>query len=88
MPRATTCGYFGWATVGVAGGEVSGLFPTVGGLPEAKHLIYLMLLEKRDGRVDPEESKDAGETILYLYGALIVAICEAWDKVWGYKCGQ
>ncbi len=41
-----------------------GLFPSVGGLSEFKHLIYLMLLEKRCGKVDPEKLEYAGEAIL------------------------
>jgi hypothetical protein len=46
----------------------------VGGLPETQHLVYLLLLEEGDERVDPEEATDAGEAILHLHGALIVAI--------------
>ena len=61
MPRSITCGYRRWVTVGVAGSEVSWLFLAVGGLPEAKRLIYHLLLKKRYGRVDPEESEDTGE---------------------------
>jgi hypothetical protein len=70
------------------GGEVSGLFQAVGGLPEAKHLIYLLLLEKRYGGIDPEESEDAGEAVLYLHCALPFAICEILDKFWGYEGGR
>ena len=56
-----------------------------GGLPETLHLVYHMLLDEGNRRVDPEEAKDAGEAILYLHGALIVAICEVLDKVWSNK---
>ncbi len=83
VPRAATCGYRGWVRIGVTGVEVSGLFPTVGGLPEAQPLVYLLLLEEGYGRIDPEEAKDAGEASVYLHGVLIVAICEVLEKVRG-----
>ena len=81
VPRAAACEYRGWVRIGVTGFDVSRLFPAVEGFPEAHHLVCLLLLEEGDGRVDPEETKDAGEAILYLHGALIVAICEVLDKV-------
>ena len=49
------------------------------GLPEAQHLVYLLLLEEGYGGVDHEETKDAGEAILYLHGDLIFAIHEVLD---------
>ena len=44
--------------------------------PETKHLIYLLLLEERDGGVYPEGSEDAGEAVLYLHGALPTLVYE------------
>jgi hypothetical protein len=61
------------------------MFPTVGGLPHARHLVYLLLLEEGCGRVDPEEANVFGVAISYLHGALIVAICEVLDTIRGDK---
>ncbi len=60
-------------------------FPAVRGFPQAKHLVYLILFEEGDGGVDFEETKDAGEAVLHLHGALPVAMGVVMDKVRGYE---
>jgi len=65
---------------------VSRSCPSVGGFPEAEHLIYFLVLEEGDGGVDPDKKKDAGEVILHLHGALPVTIHVMLDQVRGDEC--
>jgi hypothetical protein len=55
--------------------------PEVWGFPHIEHLIYLLLLDKGDGGVDTEESKDACQTIMDIHIAMPVVICVVLDKV-------
>ena len=59
MPRAATCGYREWFPVGIAGEKVLLAVPSMWSLPQAEHLVYLLLLEKGDEGIDMEESKYA-----------------------------
>ena len=57
----------------------------MGGFPEAEHLIYLLLLEEGDGGVDPEYTKDTGEAVMHMHGALPVTIGVMLNQVRGDK---
>ena len=83
MPRAGADRYPEWVPVGVAGEKMSLAFLAVRGLPPIEHLVYLLLLEEGDRRVDTEESKHAGHAILDLQSALVIATCVSLDKVRG-----
>ncbi len=48
-------------------------------------MVYLHLLEEGGGGLDVEESEQAGEAVVYLYGVLPVAICIGADASWGEK---
>jgi hypothetical protein len=60
----------------------------VRGFPQAKHLVYLVLLEEGDGGVDFEETKDAGEAVLHLHGALPFAMGVLMEKARGEECSR
>jgi hypothetical protein len=42
-------------------------------------LVYLLVLEDRDGGVNPEKIEDAGQAVMYLHCTLIVAVGEVLD---------
>ena len=48
VPGAATCGYRMLVLVGVAGEEVVVTLPSLWGLPEIKHLVYFLLMQKGD----------------------------------------
>jgi len=52
------------------GGKVSVTSPSRGCFPQARDLVQLLLLQQRDGGVQPEDSKKTLHAFLDLQGAL------------------
>ncbi len=53
---------------------MAGSSPSGGGNYLLNHLIYLRLLEKGDGWVDSEESKEPSEAVVYVHRVLPVTV--------------